>query len=118
MTNPLRELKRYGQSVWYDGRRRAMLVSGELARHIEEDGLEGLTTEAFREHGRAAPTLEADVEDARAAIAELAALGVSLDEVTDRLLEDGVRLFSEPFAKLLAAIEARRAAADDAGARA
>jgi hypothetical protein len=66
MTNPLRELKRYGQSVWYDGLRRAVLVSGELARHIE----------------------------------------------------DGVRLFSEPFAKLLAAIEARRAAADDAGARA
>jgi transaldolase len=68
------------------------------------------TFDAFRDHGRVAPTLEAGLDDARAAIAELAALGISLDEVTDRLLEDGVRLFAEPFAKLLATLEARRAA--------
>jgi len=73
------------------------------------------TFDAFRDHGRVAPTLEAGVDDARAAIAELAALGISLDDVTDRLLEDGVRLFAEPFAKLLATIEARRGAWADAG---
>ena len=50
------------------------------------------------------------MDGGRAALDELAALGVSLDEVTDRLLEDGVRLFAEPFAKLLATIDARRAA--------
>jgi transaldolase len=44
MANPLRELSRYGQSVWYDSLRRGILVSGELARYIEEDGLAGLTT--------------------------------------------------------------------------
>jgi transaldolase len=74
------------------------------------------TFDAFRDHGRVAPTLEAGVEDARVAIAELAALGVSLDDVTERLLEDGVRLFAEPFGKLLATIEARRGA--EAGAHA
>ncbi len=74
------------------------------------------TFDAFRDHGRVAATLEADVEGARAALAELAALGISLDEVTDHLLEEGVRLFAEPFAKLLATIESRRAA--EAGARA
>jgi transaldolase len=68
------------------------------------------TFDAFRDHGRAAATLAQDVEGARAALADLAALGVSLDAVTERLLEDGVRLFAEPFAKLLATIEARRAA--------
>ncbi len=68
------------------------------------------TFDAFRDHGRVAPTLEADVDGARAALAELAALGVSLDEVTDELLADGVRLFAEPFSKLLAALEARRGA--------
>ena len=44
MANPLRELARYGQSVWYDSLRRGILVSGELARYVEEDGLAGLTT--------------------------------------------------------------------------
>ena len=75
------------------------------------------TFDAFRDHGRVAATLEQDVEGARAALADLAALGVSLDEVTERLLEDGVRLFAEPFAKLLATIEARRKVEAGAGLR-
>ncbi len=68
------------------------------------------TFDAFRDHGRVRPTLEEDVEGARRAMAELADVGVSIDAVTDRLLDEGVRLFAEPFAKLLATIEARRAA--------
>src|SRR5512135_2290383 len=44
MSNRLRELARHGQSVWYDSLRRGILVSGELARYIEDDGLTGLTT--------------------------------------------------------------------------
>ncbi len=74
------------------------------------------TFDAFRDHGHVAPTLEADVDRARADLAELAALGISLDDVTARLLEDGVRLFAEPFAKLLATIQSRRA--ESAGAHA
>src|SRR5689334_9173247 len=42
--NPLRQLARFGQSIWYDGLRRGNLASGELARRIEDDGLAGLTT--------------------------------------------------------------------------
>jgi transaldolase len=68
------------------------------------------TFDAFRDHGRVAATLESDLEGARGTLAELAAVGVSLDEVTEGLLEDGVRLFAEPFARLLATIESRRAA--------
>jgi transaldolase/glucose-6-phosphate isomerase len=68
------------------------------------------TFDAFRDHGRARPTLEEDVEGARRTMAELADLGISIDSITDRLLVEGVRLFAEPFAKLLARIEARRAA--------
>ncbi len=44
MDNPLRELERHGQSVWYDSLRRGILASGELARYVAEDGLTGLTT--------------------------------------------------------------------------
>ncbi len=69
------------------------------------------TFAAFRDHGRVRPTLEQDVDGARRTMAELASLGISIDAITERLLEEGVRLFAEPFAKLLAAIEDRRAAA-------
>jgi transaldolase/glucose-6-phosphate isomerase len=80
------------------------------------DTMPPATFQAFRDHGHVGPTLEADVEDARAVMTELAALGIWIDDVTDRLLVDGLRLFGEPFGKLLAAIESRRAAAAGASA--
>jgi transaldolase len=66
------------------------------------------TFDAFRDHGRVRRTLDEDVEGARRTMAELAALGISIDAITDRLLVEGLRLFAEPFGKLLATIEARR----------
>jgi transaldolase/glucose-6-phosphate isomerase len=42
--NPLKELLKYGQSVWLDYIRRNLLTSGELKRLIEEDGLRGMTS--------------------------------------------------------------------------
>jgi transaldolase/glucose-6-phosphate isomerase len=74
------------------------------------DTMPPATFEAFRDHGRVRPTLEEDVDGARRTMGELAELGISIDAITDRLLTDGVRLFAEPFAKLLATIQARRAA--------
>ena len=99
-----------------DPRYRDVMYVEELIGPETVDTVPPATFDAFRDHGRVATTLDADVDGARAALAELAALGISLDEVTTRLLEDGVRLFAEPFAKLLATIEARRAAAHAAGA--
>lgn len=43
-TNPLKELARYGQSVWLDYIRRNLITSGELKRLIDEDGLGGVTS--------------------------------------------------------------------------
>ncbi len=99
-----------------DPRYRDVLYVEELIGPETVDTMPPATFEAFRDHGRVAPTLEADVDDARAAIADLAGLGISLDEATERLLADGVRLFAEPFAKLLAVIDGRRAATPGAGA--
>ena len=42
--NPLVELGKLGQSVWYDNIRRAMLDNGELAAKIKDDGLRGMTS--------------------------------------------------------------------------
>ena len=42
--NPLVELHKFGHSFWYDNIHRRMLVSGQLKRMIEEDGLRGMTS--------------------------------------------------------------------------
>src|SRR5437667_8881417 len=44
MTNPLRTLQEYGQSVWLDFLSRDLLRGGELKRLIAEDGLRGMTS--------------------------------------------------------------------------
>jgi transaldolase len=43
-TNPLKDLLKFGQSVWLDYIRRDLLTGGELKRLIEEDGLRGMTS--------------------------------------------------------------------------
>lgn len=44
MANPLVEVQRHGQSIWYDNISRGLVTSGELARMVEEDGLLGVTS--------------------------------------------------------------------------
>lgn len=65
------------------------------------------TLEAFRRHGRPRPSLGEELAGARAELAELEAIGLSLDAVTDRLLSEGIAKFVEPFRKLLGAVEQR-----------
>jgi transaldolase len=69
------------------------------------------TLKAFQDHGRPVRTIDADVAGARGRLAALAALGISLDAVTDHLAVDGVAKFAKSFTSLLAAIEAKRVAA-------
>ena len=63
------------------------------------------TLDAFRDHGRARPSLTEDVESANRTMEAAAKLGISMKEVTDKLTDDGVRLFAEAFDKLLKAVE-------------
>jgi transaldolase/glucose-6-phosphate isomerase len=44
MANPLIEVQRFGQSIWYDNIRRSILQNGELRAMAEHDGLLGLTS--------------------------------------------------------------------------
>ena len=67
------------------------------------------TMDAFRDHGTVKPdAIEQDVARARAMLAELEQHGVSLEEVTDELVTDGVRQFADAFDKLLGAVARRR----------
>jgi len=63
------------------------------------------TLDAFRDHGQPRETLTEDIAGARETMKTLADLGVSIDQVTDKLTDDGVRLFEEAFDKLLVAVE-------------
>jgi transaldolase/glucose-6-phosphate isomerase len=68
------------------------------------------TLDAFRDHGRPRASLSEDVDAAWDTMAMLAEADISIDQVTDRLLADGLALFGASFAKLLSAIERRRTA--------
>lgn len=59
------------------------------------------TLEAFRDHGKVRGSLEEDLETAHDTMEVLAQVGISMQEVTEKLLDEGVRLFAEPFDKLL-----------------
>ncbi len=42
--NPLKQLARFGQSIWLDYIRRSLMTSGDLRKMVEEDGLGGMTS--------------------------------------------------------------------------
>lgn len=73
------------------------------------DTLPPATIIAFRDHGRARVTIEDNLDEERAMLARLEEVGISLDQVTAHVLADGVRLFVEPFEKLLKTIDSRAA---------
>jgi transaldolase/glucose-6-phosphate isomerase len=62
------------------------------------------TIDAFRDHGRLRNSLTEDVAGAAKVMQDLARAGVSMKEVTDKLTDDGVKLFADAFDKLLAAV--------------
>jgi transaldolase len=64
------------------------------------------TMDTYRDHGQARASLTEDVEAANQIMERVARLGISMKEVTDKLTDDGVRLFADSFAKLLQAVEA------------
>ena len=69
------------------------------------------TYNAFKDHGRVKMTLEEGVDDARRVLETFAAKGFSLEQITTKLTEDGVKSFADSFVSLMATIEARRDAA-------
>jgi len=63
------------------------------------------TFAAFRDHGRPRASLTEDLDSANKTMETVAKLGISMKEVTDKLTDDGVRLFAEAFDKLLEVVE-------------
>jgi transaldolase / glucose-6-phosphate isomerase len=65
------------------------------------------TFDAFRDHGKPKASLEADLDAAHDTMETLAKVGISMKQVTDDLVTQAVKLFAEPFDKLLNTVDAK-----------
>ena len=71
------------------------------------------TLEIFRKQGRVIRSLEKNLEAAQQVLTSLAELGISMDQVTQELEQEGVRAFVDAYVSLLQTIYSRRAAVRD-----
>jgi transaldolase len=60
------------------------------------------TIEAFRDHGKVERTVDKDIAGAKRVITDLAELGIGIDDVTEKLLVDGIASFQKSFDTLVA----------------
>jgi transaldolase len=66
------------------------------------------TLEAFIDHGRVAATLAEGLKDARDRLSRVEALGISMDQITRQLQDEGVAAFARSFEGLLKSIAEKR----------
>ncbi|HRY30683.1 MAG TPA: transaldolase, partial [Elusimicrobiota bacterium] len=93
--NPLVELGKFQQSVWYDNIRRKLLLSGELKKLIVEDGVRGVTSNPtiFEKALSAGDDYDADIR-------ALAARGLPVKDIFDALSVKDIQLAADLFAPL------------------
>ena len=84
---------------------RDVIYVEELIGPDTVDTIPPATYDAFRDHGRPRASLEEDLESAHDTMDTLARVGISMKQATDKLLDDGVKIFAEAFDKLLAAVD-------------
>jgi len=73
------------------------------------DTIPPATMDAFRDHGVVqADAIDQGLDEARATLSALDKAGVSLDEITQALVTDGVQQFADAFDQLFAAIAVQR----------
>src|SRR3954447_19557299 len=92
MSNPLVELEKTGQSVWYDQMERKLVTAGSLQRMIDEDDLRGLTSN---------PTIFdkaiAGSDNYDAQLRELASRNKSREEIYDEITIEDIGTAADVF---------------------
>src|SRR5262249_26092175 len=83
---------------------RDVLYVEELIGADTVDTIPPATFDAFRDHGKLRPSLTENVAGAHKTMADLEAAGISMKQVTDKLIADAVKLFQDPFKSLLDSI--------------
>jgi transaldolase len=83
---------------------RDTLYAEELIGPNTVNTLPPATLEAFRDHGVVQQCLTEGLDQAQLCLAELEAVGISMEEVTDKLLVDGLASFQKSFDQLTAGL--------------
>jgi transaldolase len=86
---------------------RDVMYVEELIGPDTVDTMPPATIEAFKDHGVVARTVDKKVAVAEALLKEIEALGISMSEVTEKLLVEGIASFQKSFDELIAGLESK-----------
>jgi transaldolase len=86
---------------------RDVMYVEELIGPDTVDTMPPATIDAFRDHGEVKRTVNARVGAAEGLLKELEGVGISIREVTEKLLVDGIASFQKSFDELLAGIQTK-----------
>ncbi len=100
--NPLRQLKRLGQSVWFDYIRRWEMSSGHLKQLIDEDGLSGVTSNPSIFEKAVSGSNDYDE-----AIRKLAAEGKDVPQIFETLAVEDIQNAADLFLPVYTATDGR-----------
>jgi transaldolase/glucose-6-phosphate isomerase len=82
---------------------RDVIYVEELIGADTVDTIPPATFDAFRDHGKLRPSLTENVDQAVKTMSDLEKAGLSMKEITGKLLVDGIKLFADAFTELLEA---------------
>lgn len=86
---------------------RDVMYVEELIGPDTVDTMPPATIDAFKDHGVVARTVDKKLGVAEAVLKEIEAVGISMREVTEKLLVDGIASFQKSFDELIAGLEAK-----------
>ena len=86
---------------------RDVMYVEELIGPDTVDTMPPATIEAFREHGAVDKTVDKKVAAAEGLLREIEAVGISIKDVTAKLLVDGIASFQKSFDELIAGLESK-----------
>jgi transaldolase len=87
---------------------RDVLYAEELVGPDTVDTMPLETIENFRDHGRVRYSVADDIPGAHATFAQLEQVGIHYDQVTQQLLDEGVKKFADSFHQLFAGIDGKK----------
>jgi transaldolase len=86
---------------------RDVMYVEELIGPDTVDTMPPATIDAFRDHGAIDRTVDKKVAAAEGLLKEIEAVGISMEEVTEQLLDEGIASFQKSFDELIAGLESK-----------
>lgn len=87
---------------------RDVLYAEELIGPDTVDTMPPATIDSFKDHGQVRPSLEEGLAEAEEVFRCLREAGIDLNAATEKLQEDGVKLFAESFETLMKSLDSKR----------